>query len=106
MLLSRPGEFVRLNRPMLVVLVLGASADLFTTLWNLRAYGPGIEVHLAQRWISQIVGVEAGVPLAKAIQLGCVVLVAAWWQPWCRWIFLACGLLYGLAAVSNFYLLY
>jgi len=54
--------------------------------------------------VSLLVGVEAGVPIAKLLQLGFVLLVAAWWRPWCRWILLACGCLYALAATSNYFL--
>jgi hypothetical protein len=103
MLLRTPRQFVRTYRWPLVVLVLGAGADVFTTLWNLREYGPGVEVHLVQRWVMQLFGTEAGVPLAKVGQLAFVVPVAAWWRPWCRWILLACGLLYALAAASNYW---
>jgi hypothetical protein len=104
MLFRHPRQFIKTNRWALFVLVLGAGADVFTTLWNLRAYGAGVEVHLVQRWVSQIVGIEAGVPLAKVGQLAFVVLVAAWWRPWCRWILLACGCLYATAAMSNYFL--
>jgi hypothetical protein len=103
-LIFKPREFIKTYRWWLVALVLGASADVFTTLWNLRAYGPGVEVHIVQRWVSQIVGVEAGVPISKLMQLGFVLLVAAWWRPWCRWILLSCACLYALAATSNYFL--
>jgi hypothetical protein len=101
MLFFKPRQFIKDYRWYLVALLLGASADVFTTLWNLRAYGSGVEMHIVQRWISEIVGVEAGVPLAKLGQLMFVVLVAAWWRPWCRWLLLACGCLYALAAMST-----
>ncbi|HEY1686792.1 MAG TPA: hypothetical protein VGG19_18670 [Tepidisphaeraceae bacterium] len=104
LLLQNPREFVERYRWPLVILILGASADLFTTLWNLRTYGPGIEVHVVQRWVSQIVGVELGVPLAKFAQVGFVILVAAWWRPWCKWILILAGTLYALAAMSNYFL--
>ena len=86
-------------------MVLGAAADVFTTLWNLRAYGPMVETHIVQRWVSQLVGVEAGVPLAKLLQLAFVIFVAAWWRPWCAALLIACGCLYAAAAVSNYFLL-
>ena len=105
MLLMTPRRFVRVYRVQLVVLVLGASADVFTTLWNLRLYGPVVEAHLVQRWVSEMFGVEAGVPTAKAMQLAFVLLVAAWWRPWCRAMLLVCGALYGAAALSNYFLL-
>jgi hypothetical protein len=105
-LVQHPREFIAAYRWFLIVLVLGAGADLFTTLWNLRLYGVGVEVHIVQRWLSQIVGIEAGVPLGKFAQLSCVILVAAWWRPWCRWILLLCSILYMLAAISNYFLLY
>jgi hypothetical protein len=104
-LLSTPRGFVRLYRIPLVLLVLGASADVFTTLWNLRAYGPMVETHVVQRWISQLIGVEAGVPMAKLVQLAFVVFVAAWWRPWCATLLVVCGCLYAAAAVSNYLLL-
>ncbi len=104
LLIQRPHEFKRTYRWSLVWLVLGASADVFTTLWNLRLYGPGVEAHIVQRWISLLIGVEAGVPIAKISQLLFVVLVAAWWRPWCRALIICCGCLYALAAVSNYFL--
>ena len=102
--MARPREFIRAFRWPLVALVLGAGADIFTTLWNLRAYGPGVEVHPVQRWVSLWLGVDAGVPLAKAGQMAFVILVAAWWRPWCRWVLCACAALYLLAAISNYFL--
>jgi hypothetical protein len=105
MLARQPRLFIKTYRWPLVCLVLGAAADIFTTLWNLRAYGPQVEMHVVQRWISLLVGVEIGVPLAKALQSAVAILAAAWWRPWCRWILLACGLLYALGALSNYYLL-
>ena len=105
MLGKQPKQFVDAFRWSLVILILSASADVFTTLWNIRAYGAGIEVHLVQRWVSKIIGVEVGVPLAKFAQLAFVILVAAWWRPWCRWILLVCAMLYTLAAISNYFLL-
>src|SRR5436309_141285 len=99
-LLRRPGDFVRIYWPGLVVLFIGAAADAVTTLVNLHRYGPVVEAHIVQRWVSQIFGIYAGVPLAKLTQLGFVLLVAAWWKPWTPWLLTLCGLLYGAAAVS------
>ena len=103
-LIQRPRVFVRQYRWELIVLVIGTSLDLFTTLWNVRSYGAGIEVHLVQRWFFEFFG-EVGVPLAKLIQLGFVIAVAAWWRPWCRWILLLCAALYTAAAINNHFLL-
>jgi hypothetical protein len=105
LLLRHPGQFARRYRWALLVLLLGATADMVTTLINLRRFGPGVEVHPAQRLVSEIVGVTAGVPVAKVIQLACVLAVAAWWRRWCQWLLLVCGVLYLLAAVSNHFLL-
>ena len=66
---------------------------------------PRRRAHLVQRWVSQLLGVGAGVPLAKLTQLAFVLLVAAWWRPWTPWLLALCGLLYAVAAVSNYYLL-
>lgn len=100
-----PRRFLRRYRWPLVALVCGAAADVFTTLWNLRSYGPGVEAHTVQRWVSELIGVEAGVPVAKLIQLAFVLLVAAWWRPWCGAILCTCAALYAAAAVSNYFLL-
>jgi len=104
LLFRHPQQFKHQFRWSLFALVLASTADLFTTLWNLRAYGPEVETHPAQRLVSQLIGVEAGVPLAKAGQVIFVVLVAAWWRPWCRSILLTCAGLYTFAAVSNYFL--
>ena len=97
--------FIRRYRWPLVVLLIGATADAITTLINLRLYGPEIEVHLVQRWVSHLVGVTAGVPLAKLSQLAFVIVVSAWWRPWCAILLTLCGVLYAAAAVSNYFLL-
>jgi hypothetical protein len=105
-LLCRPASFARRYWAPLLVLTIGATADATTTLVNLHRFGPSVEVHPAQRLVSELVGVTAGVPVAKAIQLVFVLLVAAWWRPWCPWLLAACGLLYGVAALSNHFLLF
>lgn len=104
-LLRAPRAFARSYAAPLAGLCVGAAADLFTTYHNMRLYGPGIEAHPAQRWVSELVGVRAGVPVAKLVQLGFVLFVAAWWRGWTRWVLYLCGVLYAAAAVSNFFLL-
>lgn len=103
-LARHPALFVRAYWPALLILLAGASADGVTTFVALREYGPQTEVHPVQRWVSEILGVTAGVPLAKLAQVAFVVLVAAWWRTWCGWIMILCGLLYALAAVSNHFM--
>lgn len=105
LLFKHPAAFVHRYRWPLFVLLAGAAADAVTTYVNLRQFGTGVEVHPAQRVVSNLVGVAAGVPLAKLIQLAFVLFVAAWWRPWCRWVLTVCGVLYLLAAVSNHFLL-
>ena len=104
-LLRHPQEFARVYWLPLAILFAGAVADCATTYHNLVLFGPEVEAHVAQRWVSEVVGVRAGVPLAKMIQLGFVIAVAAWWRRWTPALLIICGLLYGVAAVSNFYLL-
>jgi hypothetical protein len=104
-LLHHPRQFARAYWPQLLILLIGATADVITTLINLRLYGPDVEAHIVQRWVSQILGVHAGVPLAKLGQLAFVLFVAAWWKPWTPWLLTLCGLLYTAAAVSNHFLL-
>ena len=105
LLLNHPVRFIRAYWIALLILLIGATADVITTLVNLRLYGPDVEAHIVQRWVSQIFGVHAGVPLAKLAQLAFVLFVAAWWKLWTPWLLALCGLLYGAAAVSNHFLL-
>jgi hypothetical protein len=105
LLTRQPGTFIRRYRAALLVLLIGASLDLLTTFINMRRYGPSVEAHPVQRIVSEMIGVTAGVPMAKLIQLGFVLFVAAWWRPWCAWVLGICGILYSLAAVSNHLLL-
>jgi hypothetical protein len=104
-LASSPRDFARTYRLSLAILFIGATADVVTTWVNLRRFGPSVESHVVQRWVSEIVGVDAGVPLAKLAQLAFVLFVAAWWRPWTPWLLTLCGLLYAAAAVSNHFLL-
>ena len=100
-LVNEPRAFVRTYWVSLTILVVGAIADAITTFQNMRAYGPSIEAHPVQRWVSEVMGVTAGVPLAKLIQFGFVIFVAAWWKPWTPWLLVICGLLYSASAISN-----
>ncbi|HET6250144.1 MAG TPA: hypothetical protein VFE47_20805 [Tepidisphaeraceae bacterium] len=102
-LFRTPRRFVQAYRLPLLILWVGAVADLYTTWHNLRLYGPQVESHIVQRWFSEILGVEWGVPLAKMGQCAFVVLVAAWWKPWTPWILTLCGILYTAASISNYY---
>lgn len=104
MLLRDPVRFARIYPLALLVLLSGAAADAFTTYRNLALYGLDVEVHLPQRLISMVIGPAIGVPLAKLIQLAFVIVVASWWRPWCAPLMIACGLLYALAAMSNYFL--
>lgn len=105
LLARKPLTFVTHYRVPLLVLLVGATADLITTYVNLQRYGSSVEAHPVQRLVSELVGASLGVPLAKLIQLAFVLFVAAWWRPWCGWILAICGVLYSLAAVSNHFLL-
>jgi hypothetical protein len=100
-LFRRPDLLAQRYRWPLTGLTVGAVADLVTTLEQVRRYGPGVELHFVQQLVFYVFGAAFGVPIAKAIQVACVVLVACWWRPWCTWILTLCGMLYALAAVSN-----
>ena len=98
---KQPSRFFLRYRYSLAVLVVGAVLDALTTYENVRQFGAHVETHPVQRLFFETLGPALGVPLAKAIQLGFVIFVAAWWRPWTRWLLLICGALYTLAAVSN-----
>lgn len=104
-LASQPATFARRYWVALAILLIGATADAITTYNNTVLFGAGIEVHPVQRWVFSTFGSEFGVPMAKLAQVGFVVLVAAWWTPWCGWIIAGCGLLYSFAAISNHFVL-
>jgi hypothetical protein len=71
-LLKDPLSFARIYWLPLAILFAGAAADCITTYHNLILYGPDGETHLVQRWVSEVAGVRAGVPIAKLIQLAFV----------------------------------
>lgn len=100
-LVRRPGAFARAYWFPLLILLAGATADVITTWLNLKAFGTEAEAHVVQKWVSDVVGINVGVPLAKLMQLAFVLFVAAWWRPWTPWVIGLCGVLYGAAAVSN-----
>lgn len=99
-----PPHFVHRYWLPLLILLAGAVFDAITTYVNVRDLGADIEVHPVQRMVMDIFGAALGVPLAKMAQCFCVLVVAAWWRPWCGWILAACGCFYGLAAMSNHFL--
>ncbi len=100
-LVLHPFEFRNAYRWPLFILVLGAFLDGITTYRFLQTLGPAAEVHPVQQWLFTLLPPLPGILLAKSGQVLCTVLLAAWWQPWCRWMMLACGSLYTLAAASN-----
>ena len=101
LLLSHPLQFRNRYRWPLFFLALAAFLDGVTTYRFLHTVGPQAEVHPVQRILFTWLCPMAGILLAKAGQVICAVLVAAWWQPWCRWLMLLTATLYGLAAMSN-----
>jgi hypothetical protein len=103
-LCRRPRRFARAYRAALVLLSMAVAADAVTTLRNMRQFGADIELHIVQRLVSELLGVNLGVPVAKLIQLGFVLLVASWWRPWCAWMLWGCAVLYALAALSNHFM--
>ena len=103
-LVRHPTVFARAYWWSLLILIAGAAADGVTTFVALRRYGAQTEAHLVQRWVSEVLGVTAGVPLAKLAQVTFVVLTAAWWRPWCGWLMALCGLFYALGAASNHFM--
>ena len=98
---QHPRKFLERYRYSLALLVVGAALDALTTYANVRQFGPHVETHPVQRLFFERLGPAVGVPLAKLLQFGFVIFVAAWWRPWTRWLLLVCGALYTLAAVSN-----
>ncbi len=103
LLKNQPREFIRRFRWPLVILLVGAFFDALTTYQSLKYVGPMPELHIPQRWVSQLIGVSAGVPIAKIIQIAFAIFVAALWRKWTAGLMVLCGLLYSLAALSNHY---
>ena len=103
-LLRTPGSFFRRHGLPVGLMLAAAVADGWTTFINMSRYAADIELHPAQRWMSLLFGVTAGVPLAKAIQVGFVLLVCAWWGRACDALLYTCALFYALAALNNHFL--
>lgn len=101
LLLLEPLRFRDRYRWPLFFLVLAAFFDGLTTYRFLHTLGPEAEFHPVQRLVFTWLPPMAGILLAKGGQVLCTVLVAAWWQPWCKWLMLLAASLYALAAVSN-----
>ena len=101
LLATRPLTFAGRHKLALLILLVGAVLDALTTYANVRDFGPHVETHPVQRWVFELFGTTAGVPLAKVIQLGFVFFVAAWWRPWTSILLTVCGVLYSAAALSN-----
>ena len=103
LVVRRPGRFVRAYRWPLLVLAVGAVLDTITTMQFMVRHGAADELHPAMRIMAEMLGVAFGVPLATVVRLGFVIFVAAVWRRWCGWVLLVCGLLYALAAASNYF---
>ncbi|MFW6061978.1 MAG: hypothetical protein ACOC93_04140 [Planctomycetota bacterium] len=100
-----PLAFLHRCRWPLMLQVVGGILDLSTSVVNVARFGTHVELHLVKRWMAETLGVIPGLPIAKALQVGGVIVLAAAWRDWCEWLISLCGLLYGLAAVSNHYCL-
>lgn len=85
----------------LFILVLGAFLDGITTYQFLHTIGPDGEVHPVQRLVFTYLPPMPGILFAKSCQVAFAILVAAWWQPWCKWLMITTGGVYMLAAMSN-----
>ena len=101
LLAKRPLTFAGRHKLALLILLVGAVLDALTTYANVRDFGPHVETHPVQRLVFQLLGPQAGVPVAKFIQLAFVLFVAAWWRPWTTILLALCGILYTAAALSN-----
>jgi hypothetical protein len=75
-----------------------------TTYRSVQQYGAEIEMHMAQRLVWEWFGTALGVPLTKLAQVAAAVPVAMWWRAWTPWLLTLCGLLYGVAALSNHFM--
>lgn len=101
MLVREPRRFRDRFRWPLVVLVVGAFLDGVMTYRLLQTIGAEAELHPVQRVLFSYVPPMLGILLAKGGQVTAAVLVAAWWEPWCKWLMYLAGGLYLLAALSN-----
>jgi hypothetical protein len=103
-LIRNPRHFRNMYRWPLLILLVGAFLDALTTYEFLRTFGPSVEVHPVQRLVFCLLPPLPGILLAKAGQVATTIIVAAWWQPWCKWLMLLTGTLYTVAAASNHFI--
>jgi len=101
LLIHRPGTFLRLYRWPVLTLCIGAVLDAITTVVFLSRFGPEAELNPVFRFAAQLLDVNPGVALAKAIQAAGAVFVSALWRPWTAWLLTLCGILYAVGALIN-----
>jgi hypothetical protein len=103
-LARQPVTFLRRYRWAVAILLIGALADMLTTIVNLARFGTVAEVHPAMRIMAELYGVQAGIIVGTVVRVLVVLFVASLWTRWCRAMLVVCGLLYGLAAMNNHFL--
>lgn len=101
LLVGHPMAFARKYWWALAILTIGTLTDGITTYLTVGQLGPANEMNPVQRPFFQLVGVTAGIPLAKLMQFVAALVVGAWWAPWTAWVLTLAGLIYGAAALSN-----
>jgi hypothetical protein len=106
LLYRRPGALLARHWCVLLVLVIGASWDAWTTIQFVGRHGPEEEVHpVAMIFFKLALYVLHSpalvVAVGKLVQVVFVILVAAIFRGWTGILMVSCGLLYLLAGFVN-----
>lgn len=93
--------YVRQYWIFLVLTVLAAMADMFSTVYFMHIEGAEIERHPTIRLLSIFLGPVLGPVIGKLFQLVAIIVVTAYLRRWAVYIFITVIILYSWAAWYN-----
>ena len=85
----------------LVLVVLAAMADAFSTVFFMLIRGPQEEAHPVIRWIALVLGPVLGPLVGKLAQIVALIAVTVYLRRWAVYLFISATILYAWAAWYN-----
>ncbi len=93
--------YVQRHRVLLIILLITAAADTWTTIHFMTREGVEQELHPGFRLLCLYLGPYAGAPIAKALQIAAILLVSLYWRRGAYLCLIAPAIMYGWAAWYN-----
>ena len=93
--------YIRQYRVLLILTILAAVADAFSTAYFMSRTGPDAEGHPLIRLISVVLGPIFGPIISKSCQFSVIVVLTVYLRRWATYIFVAVIILYIWAAWYN-----